>query len=115
MAGSCRSHRQICCENTAIEFSHTTGSAWPTGCAGASQLRRGGKVVQETVAQLRELKRVASELLDARDWNAVREGVEAKRYQGPDGNETFVLVQRFRSRSPIREGDADLGCQCGVI
>jgi hypothetical protein len=32
-------------------------------------------------------------LLDARDWNVVREGVEAKICQGPDGSETFVLVR----------------------
>jgi transposase len=44
-------------------------------------------------ANKQELKRFASELLDARDWNVVREGVEAKICQGPDGNETFVLVR----------------------
>lgn len=44
-------------------------------------------------ANKQELKRFASELLDARDWNMVREGVEAKICQGPDGNETFVLVR----------------------
>jgi transposase len=44
-------------------------------------------------ANKQELKRFARELLDARDWNLVREGVEAKICQGPDGNETFVLVR----------------------
>lgn len=44
-------------------------------------------------ANKQELKRFARELLDARDWSAVREGVEAKICQGPDGNETFVLVR----------------------
>lgn len=44
-------------------------------------------------ANKQELKRFARELLDARDWNVVREGVEAKICQGPDGTETFVLVR----------------------
>lgn len=44
-------------------------------------------------ANKQELKRFASELLDTRDWNVVREGVEAKLCQGPDGCETFVLVR----------------------
>jgi transposase len=44
-------------------------------------------------ANKQELKRFARELLDARDWNVVREGVEAKICQGPDGSETFVLVR----------------------
>jgi Transposase DDE domain len=44
-------------------------------------------------ANKQELKRFARELLDVRDWSVVREGVEAKICQGPDGNETFVLVR----------------------
>lgn len=44
-------------------------------------------------ANKQELKRFARELLDAHDWNVVREGVEAKLCQGPDGSETFVLVR----------------------
>jgi transposase len=45
-----------------------------------------------------ELKRWKQELLDERDWNVVREGVEVKLCQGPAGAETFVLC---RSRERI--------------
>ena len=44
-------------------------------------------------ANKQELKRFATELRDARDWNEVRDGVEAKLCHGPDGAETFVLVR----------------------
>jgi transposase len=57
-------------------------------------------------ASKQELKRFASELLDARDWNVVREGVEAKLCQGPDGYETFVLVrsvERQRKEQAMHE------------
>lgn len=57
-------------------------------------------------ANKQELKRFASELLDARDWNLVREGVEAKLCQGPDGCETFVLVrsvERQRKEQAMHE------------
>ena len=40
-----------------------------------------------------ELKRFAGEIADARDWQQVRDGVEAKVCTGPDGSETFVLVR----------------------
>jgi transposase len=40
-----------------------------------------------------ELKKLAPQLADARDWLQVREGVEAKLCQGPGGNETFLLVR----------------------
>jgi transposase len=40
-----------------------------------------------------ELKRFAGEIADARDWQQVRDGVEAKVCAGPDGSETFVLVR----------------------
>jgi transposase len=45
-----------------------------------------------------ELKHWRQELLDERDWNVVRAGVEAKLCQGPGGTETFVLC---RSRERI--------------
>lgn len=45
-----------------------------------------------------ELKRFAPALTDARDWQAVRDGVEAKLCQGPDGEETFVLVRSAERR-----------------
>jgi transposase len=57
-------------------------------------------------ASKQELKRFADELLDARDWNVVREGVEAKLCQGPDGCETFVLVrsvERQRKEQAMHE------------
>lgn len=44
-------------------------------------------------ANKQELKHFAQELCDERDWKEVREGVEAKLCQGPDGAETFVLVR----------------------
>ena len=50
-----------------------------------------------------ELKRWKSELLDERDWNAVREGLEVKLCQGPEGEETFVLC---RSRERIEKEKA---------
>lgn len=40
-----------------------------------------------------ELKRLAPQLADARDWRQVRDGVEAKLCVGPDGAETFLLVR----------------------
>ena len=40
-----------------------------------------------------ELKRFAFAIADARDWQQVRDGVEAKVCTGPDGAETFVLVR----------------------
>lgn len=47
-----------------------------------------------------ELKRWKRELLEERDWNVVREGVEVKLCQGPEGEETFVLC---RSRERIEK------------
>jgi hypothetical protein len=40
-----------------------------------------------------DLKRFATQIAEARDWQTVREGVEAKLCAGPDGTETFVLVR----------------------
>lgn len=40
-----------------------------------------------------ELKRLAPQLVDGRDWRQVREGVEAKLCRGPDGAEAFLLVR----------------------
>ena len=40
-----------------------------------------------------ELKKLAPQLLDARDWREVRDGVEAKLCAGPDGSERFLLVR----------------------
>lgn len=45
-----------------------------------------------------DLKKFAREIADARDWQTVREGVEAKLCVGPDGAETFVLVRSAERR-----------------
>lgn len=45
-----------------------------------------------------ELRRFRKELLDQRDWQQVREGVEVKLCPGPQGQETFVLC-RSKERS----------------
>lgn len=65
-----------------------------------------GMTSAETVAWLRsgerqyligasksELKKLAPQLIDARDWRQVRDGVEAKLCAGPEGSETFLLVR----------------------
>jgi transposase len=40
-----------------------------------------------------ELKSFAPQLADARDWRQVRDGVEAKLCESPEGSETFLLVR----------------------
>jgi transposase len=40
-----------------------------------------------------ELKRLAPQLAEPKDWRAVREGLEVKLCAGPDGGETFVLCR----------------------
>lgn len=45
-----------------------------------------------------ELRKWAPQIADARDWQAVREGIEAKRCVGPDGAETFVLIRSIERR-----------------
>ena len=64
-----------------------------------------GMVSAETVAWLRhsqrryliganrnDLKKLAPQLAEARDWQPVRDSVEAKLCTGPDGEETFLLT-----------------------
>ena len=46
-----------------------------------------------------EVKKLAPQLVDARDWRQVRDGVEAKLCAGPGGRETFVLVRSAERRS----------------
>ncbi len=46
-----------------------------------------------------ELKKLAPQLADGRDWRQVRDGVETKLCAGPDGNETFVLVRSADRRA----------------
>ena len=45
-----------------------------------------------------ELRKWAREIAEAKDWKAVREGVEAKLCAGPDGAETFVLCRSVERR-----------------
>jgi transposase len=45
-----------------------------------------------------DLKKFATQIIDAHDWQTVREGVEAKVCVGPDGAETFVLVRSQERR-----------------
>jgi len=40
-----------------------------------------------------ELRRFGHEIAETRDWQAVRDGVEAKLCRGPEGLETFVLCR----------------------
>jgi transposase len=53
-----------------------------------------------------ELKRWGREIAEARDWRAVRDGVEAKLCPGPERSETFLLcrsVDRQKKERAIRE------------
>ncbi len=49
-----------------------------------------------------ELKKWAGAIAEARDWQAVREGIEAKQCLGPDGLETFVLIRSVERREKER-------------
>lgn len=49
-----------------------------------------------------ELKKWAGALAEARDWQTVREGIEAKQCLGPDGVETFVLIRSVERREKER-------------
>jgi len=48
------------------------------------------------------LKKWAGALAEARDWQAVRDGIEAKQCVGPDGLETFVLIRSVERREKER-------------
>jgi len=49
-----------------------------------------------------ELKKWSREIAEAKDWRAVRDGVEAKLCTGPDGRETFLLVRSADRREKER-------------
>ena len=49
-----------------------------------------------------ELKTWAGAIAEARDWQAVRDGIEAKQCVGPDGIETFVLIRSVERREKER-------------
>jgi hypothetical protein len=49
-----------------------------------------------------ELKKWAGALAEARDWQAVRAGIEAKQCLGPEGLETFVLIRSVERREKER-------------
>jgi transposase len=46
-----------------------------------------------------ELKRWSREIAEARDWQTVRQGVEAKLCPGPEGHETFLLCRSADRRA----------------
>jgi hypothetical protein len=45
-----------------------------------------------------ELRKWARQIAESRDWEAVRDGIEAKRCTGPDGVEPFVLIRSIERR-----------------
>ncbi len=49
-----------------------------------------------------ELKKWAGAIAEARDWQAVRDGIEAKQCVGPDSIETFVLIRSVERREKER-------------
>jgi transposase len=49
-----------------------------------------------------ELKKWSREIAEARDWQTVRDGVEAKLCPGPDGTETFLLCRSADRRQKER-------------
>src|SRR3989442_3501650 len=49
-----------------------------------------------------ELRKWARQIADARDWHAVRDGIEAKQCVGPEGTETFVPVRSIERREKER-------------
>jgi transposase len=46
-----------------------------------------------------EIKKWSKEIADARNWQTVRDGVEAKLCTGPDGSETFLLCRSSERRA----------------
>jgi len=48
-----------------------------------------------------ELKKWAGAIAEARDWQTVRDGIEAKQCVGPDGIETFVRLDQATAGIPI--------------
>src|SRR2546427_4956622 len=49
-----------------------------------------------------ELRKWARAIADARDWQVVRDGLEAKQCVGPDGVESFVLIRSVERREKER-------------
>jgi transposase len=49
-----------------------------------------------------EVRKWSRQLAEERDWQTVREGVEAKLCQGPDGTETFLLCRSRERREKER-------------
>jgi transposase len=49
-----------------------------------------------------ELKKWRAAIVDAKDWQQVRDGLEVKFCQGPDGGETFVLCRSVERREKER-------------
>jgi transposase len=53
-------------------------------------------------ANRNDLKKLAPQLAEVRDWQQVRDGVEAKLCTGPDSEETFLLVRSAERQSKER-------------
>jgi len=49
-----------------------------------------------------ELKKRRAAIVDTKDWQQVRDGLEVKFCQGPDGGETFVLCRSVERREKER-------------
>lgn len=49
-----------------------------------------------------EMKRWSQQIADARQWEQVRDGVEVKPCEGPDGRETFLLCRSVERREKER-------------
>ncbi|MCG8461917.1 MAG: IS1634 family transposase [Holophagales bacterium] len=64
-----------------------------------------------------ELKKWKPELLDEKDWEQVRDGLEVKLCRGPQGEETFILcrsTERLEKEKAMHERFAKLPCRPGV-
>jgi transposase len=64
-----------------------------------------------------ELRKWAKQIADARDWQTVRDGVEAKICPGPDGTETFVLCRSAdrRDKEQAMHGRAAERIEDGLV
>ncbi|MBI3818860.1 MAG: IS1634 family transposase [Planctomycetes bacterium] len=46
-----------------------------------------------------EMRKFEADLLDKKDWKTIREGVEVKQCEGPDGKETFILCRSTKRKN----------------
>ncbi len=61
-----------------------------------------------------DLKKFAAQITETRDWESVREGVEAKLCAGPDGKETFVPTRNRLVRDAFAKRSARRAALEGV-